>query len=375
MTIAFYYTDDFFNQTDLQYRESLFSTIGKMCSSLPLNISNYTKDNGLVKLILIGLEEAIVSEDYQDDMVVIFYDEQNDNNGIKKIKEKYKSSLIGLVNKNDDIELFKNVYSHILKSLSTDREPTEINEAMLEELYTNTLNELERIKKIHSVIVPMREETYRNIKLYSKFAAGLAKGGEFFDVVDKKNSVTLVVGSFSSYLGTSIILNSLETLKKSMSINKNILEEFIEDFTDRCRDADLIDRDYHKSVQLDVIHIDLQKLNLETFHFGLANSFIATKKVLTGNNYSLNENFFERSYQKMSLSKGSRYFYFSPGAVENFEKQNKDILKILTQFKDVGTKELVNESMFQIKKNSNDFLDYDASIIFIEVGSHAITQV
>ena len=129
---------------------------------------------------------------------------------------------------------------------------------------------------------------------------------------------------------------------------------------------------------MDIIRLDLRTYEYEGFHFGKGCYYSDGVKKISSNTLPINENSFEQSYFHGVLRRGQKLIYVSPGAFQNYaEKGQKDKIEtvILEQFKN-GAREILNEAFFQLKKdNEEDFLKYDASIIYLEVDPNAFIQV
>jgi len=263
------------------------------------------------------------------------------------------------------------------KILGTGGGPGE-GQAHLGKVLEQSLLELQRVKKLHEKVVPLRQEQIKGISLYSKFAAGFSSGGEFFDIKKTNNEVAIIVTCAQSYVASSIVLGHFENFQKKGDLSKEGFEYFLEELIDECRELELIERDNYELLQLDLIRLNLKTFEFEGFHFGNGRYFSNGKRILGENNLALNENSFEKAYYQGVLERGEKLVFASPGTLQNFKSNDEVELVdklILEQF-DNGARELLNEVFFQLKKNNEeDFLKYDASVIYLEVDSNAFIQV
>ncbi len=261
------------------------------------------------------------------------------------------------------------------KALSSSGKDTEDH---LGKVLEQSLLELQRVKKLHEKVVPMRQEKIKGVTLYSKFAAGFSSGGEFFDVKKSDKEIVIMLTSTKSYVASSVILGHFEEFQKAENSSKEGIEDFLENLIDECRSLELISREDYELLQLDIIRLDLRTYEYEGFHFGKGCYYSDGVKKITSNTLPINENSFEDSYFHGVLRRGQKLIYVSPGAFQNYsEKGQKDKIEkvILEQFKN-GAREILNEAFFQLKKdNEEDFLKYDASIIYLEVDPNAFIQV
>jgi hypothetical protein len=248
----------------------------------------------------------------------------------------------------------------------------------LGKILEQSLLELQRVKKIHERVVPLRHEKIKGINLYSKFAAGYSSGGEFFDIKKDDNQIILIVTHAKSYVASSIVLNHFEEFQKVTHVDREKMEEFLEDLIDECRELELIDRDSPETLQLDLLRLDLRTFHYEGYHFGQGAYFSNGQKLSNENERALNENFFEEAHYEGKLERGEKLIFASPGALLNFEARGEKGLlsKVIKEQFDNGPREVLNEVFFQLKKNNDeDFLKFDASLIYLEVDAHAFIQV
>ncbi len=333
-------------------------------------------------IIIVSANELLKkdTEIYTPKGVVVSFYENLSEESIEIIQKIYGKDLLGFVDVSMPALLHTPLFRRILlesKILGTGAGTGE-GHAHLGEILKQNLLELQRVKKIHEKLVPIREEKIKGISLYSKFAAGLSSGGEFFDIKKNRNEVAIIVSCTKSYVTSSIVLGHFENFQKKGDLSKAGFEYFLEELIEECRELELIDRDEHEQLQLDLITLNLKTFKFEGFHFGNGRYFSNGKRILSENKLALNENSFEDAYYEGYLKRGERLVFASPGTLQNFrandERDPVDRL-ILEQF-DNGARELLNEVFFQLKKNNEEeFLQHDASLIYLEVDANAFIQI
>ncbi len=309
--------------------------------------------------------------------VVILYGQNELGDEVDTLEKKYGSYIKGYI---DDSKV-KVFAPRLVKSIIQDRilnSTVEDTQNHLGKVLEQSLLELQRVKKLHEKVVPMRQEKIKSVTVYSKFAAGFSSGGEFFDIKKSEKELIVMLTSTKSYVASSVILGHFEEFQKNGNASKEGIEDFLENLIDECRSLDLIDRDDYELLQLDIIRVDLRTYEYEGFHFGKGCYYSDGVKKIPSNTLPINENSFEESYFHGVLRRGQKLIYVSPGAFQNYsEKGQEDKIEtvILEQFKN-GAREILNEAFFQLKKdNEEDFLKYDASIIYLEVDPNAFIQV
>lgn len=303
----------------------------------------------------------------------------DDEWGLRQICSKSKK-LHGVIDTARDIQFF---YPLIRSSIQLGRtllEMANLSETgmKMSHIMSMALGELTRVKKLHERLVPLRNETFKGLKVFSKFAAGESSGGEFFDIFTTDQKINLLLSSATSYVASSVILSHFENLRKNPNIDKSTLETFLEELTCELRELELIDRDRPEMLELTIAQIDLRTMVCSGFFFGRQEIMTTKEVVVASNQYPLNENFFDTSYQEFKLNRNEKYIVYSPGVKKNTEGKinNLTYRDFLKSLEDKSSKEILNEAFFQFKKNSaKDFLKYDATVICLEVDPNAIVQV
>jgi hypothetical protein len=240
-------------------------------------------------------------------------------------------------------------------------------------LYERTSAKLERIKKIHEKVVPVRVEKTKNVSVLSKYAAGTSRGGDFFDISSNENNITLLMSTTKSYITSTVVTSHFEKIQNSLP-SRPIYEDSLENLINECRDLELISREEPDLLELFLINIDLRKLSYFGFQFGRFQCFSTNAQ----NDYHineapLNENFVEECFIEGKLLPGEKLAILSPGIYKNLDRS-------LDQFKEIektSSKDLLNNIFFNLKKENdfNDFLKFDSTVAIIEVSSNVLVQV
>lgn len=248
----------------------------------------------------------------------------------------------------------------------------------LNEMVNLSLGELQRVKKIHEIVVPLRSEKVKGLCVSSKFAAGESSGGEFFDLVKGDSEILVLLTSSKSYVASSIILSHFELLREKKESNKAIMSSFLEDLINELRDLDLLDRSKPDQVQASILRVDLKTMTIEGFSFGKCQISSTSRSISIENNHPMNENFFDKAFFQFKMERGESLAIFSPGVQENFRENgsSEKISEIVSEKLDEGAREFLDEIFFHLKRNlDGDFLKHDASVIYLEVDPHVIIQV
>lgn len=336
--------------------------------------------DGVISKGVIFCTKIEVEELYRSSLasgVIVLYDAAESGEEVEDLDVHYGEFIKGYLDQNK----MKTFAPRLIKSIIQDvllQSTVESTQEHLGKVLEQSLLELQRVKKLHEKVVPIRQEKIKGVTLFSKFAAGFSSGGEFFDLKKSDKEIVIMLTSTKSYVASSVVLGHFEEFQKNGDSSKAGIEDFLEELIDECRSLDLISRDDYKLLQLDIIRLDLRTYEYEGFHFGKGCYYSDGVKKIPSNKLPINENSFEDSYFHGVLRRGQKLIYISPGAFQNYEEgqqEGKIGNVVLEQFKN-GAREILNEAFFQLKKdNEEDFLKYDASIIYLEVDPNAFIQV
>jgi len=339
--------------------------------------SYYDKSSSKGVVFCTQAEVEILNRSSLASGVIVIYSTEESGEDIEELDDRYGDFIKGYLDQNN-IKIFA---PRLIKSIIQDEllhSTVDNTQEHLGKVLEQSLLELQRVKKLHEKVVPIRQEKIKGVTLFSKFAAGFSSGGEFFDLKKSDKEIVIMLTSTKSYVTSSMVLGHFEEFQKNGDSSIEGIEDFLEELINECRPLDLINRDDYKLLQLDIIRLDLRTYEYEGFHFGKGCYFSDGVKKISSNKLSINENSFEDAYFHGVLKRGQKLIYVSPGAFQNYEdKQQEDQIGrvIVEQFKN-GAREILNEAFFQLKKdNEEDFLKYDASIIYLEVDPNAFIQV
>lgn len=242
-------------------------------------------------------------------------------------------------------------------------------------LVSHSLRELQRVKKIHETLVPLRSETVKGLSFSSKFAAGMSSGGEFFDTISGDKELVLVLSHTSSYVLSSFVMTEFDLLRKRRSFELETLRGFVDSLAKSS--YDLVNIDGH-DCSLFIMRIDLKTFDVVGLNLGEAQLLSTSKDQVMANKLRLDPAFISKAEFKFSLSRGEKYFLVSPGMRKNTDDfvDETALASFITHRLPAGASSVLHEVFFQLKKTSDDtFLKYDATGIFIEVDTHVIHQI
>lgn len=323
----------------------------------------------------------IQEEDLKSNLAIIFYVED------VNFFESFKRDLINHIHSSsnkihfffDDNTGFNqlNLMSFIKAHIREARHGVDVEElTALHKLIEVSQKQLKKIKQIHEKIVPMRSDKIKGLSLLSKFGAGVSPGGEFFDIVKGSSECLILMSSSTSYVTSSVVLSHFEPFQSKNSFALQEIEDYLteiyHDFSQKGLSLE------NSDCQILMLRVDLAKLILEGHIFGHFDLRSSHHEIFKGNDLDFNPVFFEKSYIKHRLGRNERCGFFSPGVLLNLQKSfqgpNKDnfLKKIMTY----TGREMINEAFFQMNSVvEGAFLDYDATILSIEVDNNVIVQV
>jgi hypothetical protein len=240
----------------------------------------------------------------------------------------------------------------------------------LNELATKTIEETNKIKDVHQQIVPIRKVEAKGLNIFSKFAAGTSAGGEFFDYSTSDNTVTILVTSTSSYILTSYFLTYMSMLKQAEGPEE--LKGFIDQVSAEVKSLGMS----LEGSSLLFLKIDLKRMTVKGWNFGGCSVHSTGKFYKDKNSYPIDWNFVDQAYFEHQLERKERLYVASKGMRMNSEKIGQSLEDILVPNPELSMDEEFNEIFYQLKKNrSQKFLEFDATLVILEVLENAIFSV
>jgi hypothetical protein len=369
------------NQKDKEYFEPFFLELDK--TLINLQFFNEDELSSQDQLAIIVMRDLSDFENIHKDLPRrLFIAVSFKNISAEEKLEFYQKtseikSLKGVIDIDKDYEfnlpILNNAYQGELENLVTSSDFS--ND--VEEILSQSLADLQRLKKIHERIVPIRQETIKGLTITSKFGAGESSGGEFLDIVKGDKECLVLLSSSSSYVVSSIILTHFEYFRDKKHFSLEEIERFLRELS-----ADIKDREFivseEKILDAFIARIDLNSLTMEGMYFGDFEVFRSKSANLVGNDLPLDEMFFEKGSFSSRLERSEKLMIVSPGFKKNMNDSypGLSVKQMLAGFENQSPREIINEIYFQLKKDiSRDFLAHDATVIHIEVDQNVIVQI
>lgn len=317
--------------------------------------------------------------------VVLFYDEKTVNPA--KFSTLLDSNILGLVN----LGLPKEMVTVQLKLLTTHLKSNQeiIGPNDLKDLASDinlilqkVEKEMERIKKLHSDLMPKRYQDIKGLHLLSKFASGESLGGEFFDLAEINHKVFFFLSSSNSYLTSSLILNSFNELKSQADITKNDLKKVISEIQSELNVLGQTKKKKKINLELMIGFINLKNLKLEGYNFGQS-TFVSSDKQHGKQMVGVNEFPVDLSFEKdaafeITLDRGAIGYFVSSGIKKNTQAflRGQDYLQFILKNTSLYKEEMLQEVFFELRKErENEFLECDATMIYMQVDPNMIVEV
>ena len=192
--------------------------------------------------------------------------------------------------------------------------PGEVSQQM-NRIVGRSLAELQRLKRLHERIVPMRKENYKGLNIVSKFGAGESSGGEFFDIVKGDKEFLVLVTSSSSYVVSSMVLTHFEYFREiKTSFSNQEMEKFLTNLSIEIRERGFDEYD-ERVVEIFLMRIDLNSFQIEGHQFGEFELKSIKETVVIPNELPLDDMFFEKSHFTSRLDRGEKLLILSPGGL------------------------------------------------------------
>lgn len=282
----------------------------------------------------------------------------------------------GILDIDQPLEFHLPVLANSFRSLLSERIDLNNVSQQMNRIVGRSLAELQRLKKLHEKVVPMRQESFKGLNILSKFGAGESSGGEFFDIVKGDKQFLVLLTSSSSYVVSSMLLTHFEYFRDMNEFSNEDMEKFLSELAADIRERGLNDSD-DRILEIFLMRIDLGSLQIEGHQFGEFELKSLKGSHTKSNELPLDEMFFEKSYFKSRLDRGEKIIILSPGVHRNFDMRKEELPKnFYGAILEMAPEQMINEIFFQMKKEvEGDFLDHDATVLYLEVNSNVIVQV
>lgn len=244
------------------------------------------------------------------------------------------------------------------------------------ELLEQNLGELQRIKKIHERVVPVREHKFRSGKIYSKYSAGTLSGGDFFDIIQTQNDLLILLSSTHSYLVSSIVMAQSALLRKREKIDFPAMDNFVKALHMELTHKNLkFEKDELSGMLL--LKINLKDLTCDGYLMGHTELMTTERTYYVGANRPVDPAFLTPSKISFKLERNEHLLLISPGIRKNlkgFVGGEELVTYLKKRAVSKRPSELLNELFFELKRDISDeeMLKYDSTILFFEVDPHAI---
>lgn len=354
------------SDTVINYFSNLFvSLTGKDFEVVPRDIftDNHYK--------LIHIDTFLKIEQTKMSRFFLFYTNEISENSMLELKRIAKTNheCVGIFNINNDSSL----YVPFVESFMGQMAIVDSQKNILKKLngtIQSILGQLQRVKGFHEKVVPVRSESFRGFNINSRFCAGTASGGEFFDFFKSGQSLWLFSINASSYITIGTFLTLVEGWKAVQgSLTLNQVRQNL--------NSSKVEFEGLGDVSLLVLKIDLISMKMETLNIG-GHEIIAKEKVVVARNEkSFPYSDVEEGESHYQLTRGEQVVILSPGYFKNTGDQieQSSTFSFLKKNWAQGSS-LIQELTFQSKRKYNDldFLPYDQTIFTIGVDKNVITK-
>lgn len=277
---------------------------------------------------------------------------------------------LGVVDIAQDYSMYLSFFDSFINQMNV----IETQKEILKKLNTtiqSVLTQLQRVKGFHEKIVPIRNESFRGIGVHSRFCAGTASGGEYFDFFKSNQSIWLFSINASSYITIGSFLSLVDNWKgASSNLNFNLIEKDLR--------ASTSDFEGLGKVSLMILRIDLLSLEVEALNIGGHEVLDNERVIVSRNAHTLSTTAFESQFTKFSLNRGEQFVILSPGYFNNTSDKIDGTSSFNFLKKNwLESPKLVQELTFQVKRKYSelDFLPFDQTIFVIGVEKHVISKV
>lgn len=352
-----------------------------------INNEIYIAPHRLLFLDLTSVDESKIAELKKQliafPQVVLFYNQTVNPGNFSKLID---SNILGLINIGLPKEMVAAQLKLLTAHLQEDREiigPEDLKEMAgdINLILQKVEKEMERIKKLHTDLMPKRYQDIKGLHLLSKFASGESLGGEFFDLAEINHKIFFFLSSSNSYLTSSLILNTFNELKSHDDINLNDLKKVISDIHNELNVLGQTKKKKKINLELMIGIINLKNLKLEGFNFG-QNTFVSSlkndKQMVSVNDYPVDLNFENQAAFEIKLERGAIGYFISSGIKKNCQAhlRGQDYLQFILKNTSLYKEDMLQEVFFELRKErENEFLENDATMIYLQIDPSMIVEV
>lgn len=222
--------------------------------------------------------------------------------------------------------------------------------------------QIDRVKKLHEKTVPKKRQDINGVQLRSKYLAGTNSGGEILEFTEINHHAFFIIFHSSSYLGTAKVIPLISNFIKNDHCDDKYLKDFNKQIQDEFKGGEILN-----SYILGAVNTH----NLKCYiHAQGENIIVYGDKVI---------NTIDKDGQyEYQLGRGNELLLLSRGIVHNYHNlgQLDYILKNLAKQTSKSQDDKVEDLFKNMKKSSESkFLDYDSSVISIQVSKDVIIEV
>lgn len=316
--------------------------------------------------------------------VVLFYNQKINLQSFTKIME---NNILDVINLSVPKEMIAAQLKLLTIYLKTEREiigPEDLKELAgdVNLILQKVEKEMERIKKLHTDLMPKRYQDFKGLHLLSKFASGESLGGEFFDLAEINHKMVFFLSSSNSYLTSTLILNAFNELKTHDDLSMDDLKKVISGIQNELNVLGQTKKKKKINLELMIGFINLKNLKLEGYNFG-KNTFVSldqknTKHLIGANDFPVDLNFEKPAQFEIRLDRGAIGYFISSGVKKNCQDylRGQDYLQFISKNTTLYKEDMLQEVFFELRKErDNEFLDSDATMIYMQVDPSMIIEV
>lgn len=268
----------------------------------------------------------------------------------------------------DDLYNMPIISNYLQHELSLDQGKIASLSNDLSIILAQTMKELDRVKKIHHEVVPMREFKAKGIKSTLKFLSGEKPGGEFFDSKITENTQWFFYVRSHSYLVSSLLISEVERLKNESDISVQ-LPGFFKVLSD-------LQIQHKTEIECLVSALDTKHLSMEVWNQSAGELYYDGNTVVRDQIKSVQPNLPKE--KKIQLRPEGTLIFISSGLRQVFQTSITDttLEAFIKEHYKNEDREFLNELFLKIKsKNIGMFLPYDALSCITHIDGNALFQI
>ncbi len=239
----------------------------------------------------------------------------------------------------------------------------------LEVLKSSLEHQLKLAREIQKLSSIVEFGHIKGFEFSTRHIASSVSGGDYFDVLEIKKSVAILLSAASNHSIAAMLLRKIMSLSDVGTSSSQVVKNLCEDLKEQIQNED--------SLSMLLMLIDKRNSRLNFCNIGDNVGWIQRRDNLMrfprlGERLSLDNFTFPKDVEEEEVPFGSRIVLASYGLILSTNESGEpfgvsEIEKIIQQGRDRSTHDLKHEILFELGKHTNGTFDRDATLVIVDV--------